>query len=402
MSSGEAFRTSRRKALGTLGAAAMAIGAAPFARAVTASPAPDPKKKYSAKVYDLVQRSLVIDMLAPLKIDFNPDAFSLPLTDADAEMVRSCGITAFHNSVGVGGATAYADALQFIAAWSGFAGRNADVFSLVGRAEDIDHAKAKRKIAVIMGLQNADEFRAPADVKDFYDVGLRCAQLTYNTQNLIGSGSTERVDGGVSDFGIAIIKAMNDVGMLIDVSHSGDRTTLDAIELSPKPIAITHSNCRALNNHPRLKTDEAIRKLAAKGGVMGITGVRMFVKDKEPTTIEDIVDHVDHVVKLVGIEHVGIGSDSDLMGYDHMPKDQYERLKASYKSSYAFRERIDTDGFDHPRKVYDLAASLLRRGYSEANIQSVLGGNFRRLLGSTWLEPKRTPPPDTKTEEKKS
>ena len=100
--------------------------------------------------------------------------------------------------------------------------------------------------------------------------------------------------------------------MLVDVSHCGDRTTLDAIELSPKPIAITHSNCRALNNHPRLKTDEAIRKLAAKGGVMGITGVRMFVRDQEPTTIEHIVDHIDHVVKLVGIEHVGIGSDSDL------------------------------------------------------------------------------------------
>ena len=196
---------------------------------------------------------------------------------------------------------------------------------------------------------------------------------------------------------------MNDVGMLIDVSHSGDRTTLDAIELSPKPIAITHSNCRALNDHPRLKTDEAIRKLAAKGGVMGITGVRMFVKNAEPTTIEHIVDHIDHVVKLVGIEHVGIGSDSDLMGYDHMPKDQYEKLKAGYKSSYAFRDKIDTDGFDHPQKVYDLTAALLKRDYSEANVQAVLGGNFRRLLASTWLEPKRTPPPEAKKpEEKKS
>ena len=179
---------------------------------------------------------------------------------------------------------------------------------------------------------------------------------------------------------------MNDVGMLIDVSHSGDRTTLDAIELSPKPIAITHSNCRALNNHPRLKTDEAIRKLAAKGGVMGITGVRMFVKDKEPTTIEDIVDHIDHVVRLVGIEHVGIGSDSDLMGYDHMPLDQYKQLKAAYKASYGFRDKIDTDGFDHPRKVYDLTTALVRRGYSDSNIQAVLGGNFRRLLGSTWMD----------------
>jgi membrane dipeptidase len=350
------------------------------------APAPEPKKKYPSKVIDLVGRSLVIDMLAPLRLDFTPQAYSGPLSDADAAMFRSSGITAFHNSIGVGGSSAYDDALSFIAAWSGFVGRNTEVFSLVGTAQDIDRAKLGRKIAVIIGLQNADEFRDPKDVKAFYELGLRCAQLTYNSQNLIGSGSTDRVDGGISDYGVQIIKAMNEVGMLIDVSHSGDRTTLEAIELSPKPIAFTHSNCRALNNHPRLKTDEAIRKLAEKGGVMGITGVRNFVKDKEPTTVEDIVDHIDYVAKLVGIEHVGIGSDSDLMGYDHMPAEQYKQLKAGYKASYAFRDKIDTDGFNHPRKIYDLTDSLMRRGYSDNNIQGVLGGNFRRLLGSMWIE----------------
>src|ERR1700722_10795931 len=374
------LRISRRRTLQAM-AGAMAALALPLEAAPSAQ---EPKNKYPAKVLDLVQRSLVIDMLAPLKLDFRPEAYALPLTEPEAAMLRTCGITGFHNSVGAGGATAYDGALEFIGAWSGFVGRNTHVFTLVGKADDLDGAKAKQKIAVIMGLQNADEFREPKDVKAFYELGLRCAQLTYNTQNLIGSGSTERVDGGISDYGVEIIKAMNEVGMLVDVSHSGDKTTLDAIELSPKPIAFTHSNCRALNNHPRLKTDEAIRKLAAKGGVMGITGVRMFVKDKEPTTVEDIVDHIDHVVKLVGIDHVGIGSDSDLMGYDHMPPDQYKQLKAGYKASYAFRDKIDTDGFDHPRKVYDLTAALIRRGYSDSNIQAVLGGNFRRLLGSTW------------------
>jgi membrane dipeptidase len=381
--SDSSLRITRRRTLQAMAGAVAAL-ALPEGYAAQTAAAQDAKNKYSSKVLDLVQRSLVIDMLAPLKLDFRPEAYALPLTDSEAAMFRSCGITGFHNSVGVGGASAYDDALEFIAAWSGFAGRNGHVFSLVGKADDLDAAKAKQKIAVIMGLQNADEFREPKDVKAFYELGLRCAQLTYNTQNLLGSGSTERVDGGISDYGERIIKSMNEVGMLVDVSHSGDKTTLDAIELSPKPIAFTHSNCRALNNHPRLKTDEAIRKLAAKGGVMGITGVRMFVKDKEPTTVEDIVDHIDHVVKLVGIDHVGIGSDSDLMGYDHMPPDQYKQLKASYKASYAFRDKIDTDGFDHPRKVYDLTAALIRRGYSDSNIQAILGGNFRRLLGITW------------------
>jgi membrane dipeptidase len=377
------FHPDRRRFVTAMATAAAALAVPPTAFAQP-SASSDTKKKYPSKVVDLIERSLVIDMLAPLKLDFTPAAFSQSLSDADAAMFRSSGITGFHNSIGVGGVAAYDDALSFMAAWSGFVGRNTDVFSLVGKAEDIDRAKVKRKIAVIMGLQNADEFRDGKDVKAFYELGLRCAQLTYNSQNLIGSGSTERVDGGISDYGVQIIEAMNEVGMLIDVSHSGDRTTLDAIELSPKPIAITHSNCRALNNHPRLKTDEAIRMLAQKGGVMGITGVRNFVKDKEPTTVEDIVDHIDHVVKLAGIEHVGIGTDSDLMGYDHMPPEQYKQLKAGYKASYAFRDKIDTDGFNHPRKMYDLTAALIHRGYSDANIQAVLGGNFRRLLGSTW------------------
>lgn len=370
------FSLERRACLKGIGAAASILSLRAFAA--------DTEHKYSKKVMDLVERSLVIDMLGPLKLDFRPEAYAEPLSEQDAAMFRICGITAFHNSVGVGGPNAYDEALQFISAWSGFAGRNSEVFSLVGTAADLDHAKAKHKIAVIMGLQNAEQFREPKDVKDFYQLGLRCAQLTYNSQNLIGSGSTDRIDGGISDYGVEIIKAMNEVGMLIDVSHSGDRTTLDAIELSPRPIAFTHSNCRALNNHPRLKTDEAIQKLARKGGVMGITGVRNFVKDREPTTVEDVVDHIDHVVKLVGIEHVGIGTDSDLMGYDHMQPDQYAKLKAAYKASYAFRDKIDTDGFNHPRKIYDLTDALLRRGYSDSNIQAVLGGNFRRLLGESW------------------
>jgi len=340
--------------------------------------------RYSSRALKIVERALVIDMLAPLKIDFKPEAYASPISEQMAADFRASGITAFHNSIGTGGPTAVEETLAFIAAWQGYAGRNAHLFSLVGTAADLDRAKKERKIAVITGVQNAEHFREPGDVKKFYQLGQRCAQLTYNSQNLIGSGSTDRVDGGVSDFGEAIIKAMNEVGMLVDVSHCGDRTTLDAIELSPKPIAITHSNCRALNNHPRLKTDEAIRKLAAKGGVIGITGVRMFVRDKEPTTIENIVDHIEHVVKLVGIEHVRIGSDSDLYGYDDMPADQYKQLKESYKASYGFRDKIDIEGFDHPRKTFDLTEALLRRGYSDDNIAAILGGNFRRLLGATW------------------
>lgn len=384
MAQSQALRASRRRLLqGAAGSAALGIGF-PMLNFASFRLFADTPATYSARTVALVERSLVVDMLAPLKINFLPEAYANPLTEAEVTAFRTSGITGFHHSIGQGGATVVEDTLAFLAAWQGFAARNSDLFCVVDKAADLDRAKVAGKCAIMMGVQNSDHFRRPEDVKTFHQLGQRTSQLTYNSQNFIGTGGTDRVDGGVSDFGAAIIAAMNAAGMLVDVSHCGDRTTLDAIELSKQPIAITHSNCRALNNHPRLKTDEAIRKLSAKGGVMGITGVRNFVRDREPTTVEHVVDHIDHVVKLVGIEHVGIGSDSDLNGYDDMPADQRKLLLAGYKSSYAFREKLDTDGFDHPRKVFDLTEALIRRGYTDAHIEAVLGGNFRRLLGIIW------------------
>jgi membrane dipeptidase len=201
---------------------------------------------------------------------------------------------------------------------------------------------------------------------------------------MIGNGSTERTDGGLSDFGVAVVDRMNKVGMAVDVSHSGDHTTLDACSVSKQPVLFTHSNCRALNDHPRCKTDEAIKKMAATGGVMGITGVRMFVTAKEPTTIEDALNHYDHVAKLVGVEHLGVGSDIGLDGYDALPEPIRKRLHAGYKSVYAFRDKDDIEGLDHPKRMFDLTEGLIRRGYSDQNIEAILGGNFRRVLKQIW------------------
>ena len=372
--------TRRALVAGAVGTALSApmIGRSAFAFAAA------PGRSYSRRAVDLVASSLVIDMLAPLKITMSPDYVAHRLTDAEAAEFRSSGITGFHNAYGLGGPDARAQGLEFLAGWQGFAGRNSHVFTLVDTVDDLDRAKVDRKCAVIMGIQNAEQFEKIEDVATFRRLGLRCAQLTYNSQNMIGSGSTERVDGGVSDYGAAIIAEMEKTKMLIDVSHCGDKTTLDAIDIARGPIAITHSNARALVDHPRVKTDAAIKALAAKGGVMGITGVRMFVRLTDPTNVGHMADHIDHVAKLTGIEHVGIGSDADLNGYDDMAPDEYALLKQGYKASYGFRDKIDIDGFDHPLKVFDLTEELIRRGYSNENITAVLGGNFRRLLAQVW------------------
>jgi membrane dipeptidase len=244
-------------------------------------------------------------------------------------------------------------------------------------------------------VQNSDQFRNPNDVDFFHALGQRVSQLTYNSRNFIGNGATERRDDGISDFGAAIIERMNKIGMAVDVSHCGDRTTLDAFEISKKPVLITHSNVRSLvAGHPRLKTDEAIKKVGAAGSVFGITGVRMFVKSDEPTTIEHVLDHFDHVRKLIGPQHLGVGSDIDLYGYDSMPPELNKQLRAGYKDSYGFREKIDIQGLNHPKRMFDLTEGLIRRKYTDADIEGILGGNFKRVLSEIWtVAPAETPKP---------
>ena len=342
---------------------------------------------YSKRAISIIENAGAIDMLGLVTINNEEwDRWNSAngMTEADRQQFKDCGIKVFHHSFGLGGPNSHTDALIYFAGLNAFIARYSDTFTRVSRCRDLEALVRSPKVGVIPGLQNSEHFRTPDDVKLFYSLGQRVSMLTYNAQNNLGCGSTERRDCGVSDFGAAIIQKMNETSMLVDVSHCGDMTTLDAFELSKKPVAITHSNCRALVNHPRCKTDEAIRKMAASGGVMGITGVRMFVRSEEPTTIEHIVDHVDHVAKLVGVEYVGVGSDCDLNGYDKMPKAQDQALRASYKASYAFREKLDIEAFGHPRKIFDLTEALLRRGYGEADIVGILGGNFRRMFKNVW------------------
>lgn len=343
---------------------------------------------YSSRAIDLVQRSTVIDMLAPLWISpsatqkflGNPEAF----TTENFAPYKQSGINVFHIAIGTGGTDAYLETLQFLSGYNNLLARHDNWFERVESPARLDGIKTSGKVGILLGVQNSEHFRKLDDVDYFYGLGQRVSQLTYNARTLIGNGSTERRDEGLSDFGLAVVERMNKLGMAVDVSHCGDRTSLDAFDVSKKPVVITHSNCRALNNHPRCKSDDAIKAMAAKGGVMGITEVRMFVSAKEPTTLDSMLEHYDYVAKLVGVEHLGIGSDIDLLGYDAMPPDEYKQLKASYKSSYAFRDKIDIDGYHYAKRPFDLAEALIGRKYSDANIEGILGGNFRRALKEIW------------------
>ena len=345
--------------------------------------------EYSSRAIGIVKESTVIDMLCVMTLDFakqdkwfkDPETFTV----ADIQPWKESGINVIHPALGIGGMTSYQNVLEFFAFWNGFIASHDEHFMRIDSANDLARVKKSGKLGVILGLQNSDQFRRPDDVDFFRNLGQRVSQLTYNSRNFIGNGSTERKDEGISDFGAAIIERMNKVGMAIDVSHCGDQTTLDAFEISKKPVLITHSNARALvNGHPRCKTDEAIKKMGAAGSVMGITGVRMFVKADEPTSVEHVLDHFDHVRKLTGPEHLGVGSDIDLYGYDAMPPESNKQLRAGYKGSYGFREKIDVEGLNHPKRMFDLTEGLIRRKYTDADIQGILGGNFARVLKAIW------------------
>ncbi|HEU0252658.1 MAG TPA: membrane dipeptidase [Pyrinomonadaceae bacterium] len=380
---------SRRDMLKRTTVAAAAIAAAPMTNRGRFRLFANSTTEYSRQAIDLIGRTTVIDMLNVLTLDFgkqnkwfkDPETF----TAADFQPYAESAISVMHPAIGMGGPNAYESALQFFGAWNGFIASIGDHFTRIDSAADLKRVKKSGKMGVVLGLQNSEHFRRPDDVDLFRGLGQRVSQLTYNARNLIGNGSTERRDEGISDFGIAIIERMNKVGMAVDVSHCGDRTTLDAFEISKKPVLITHSNCRALvPGHPRLKTDEAIKKVGETNSVIGITGVRMFVKGDEPTTVEHVLDHFDHVRKLIGAEHLGVGSDIDLYGYDAMPPELNKQLRAGYKGSYAFREKIDVEGLNHPKRMFDLTEGLIRRKYSDADIEGILGGNFERVLTQIW------------------
>jgi len=300
--------------------------------------------------------------------------------------IAASGITMLDTTLGPAGTPtfSYEAAVRDLATWQGNFARYRDRLIHVRRADDIVQAKREGKLAVMLGFQNGTHLaRNLANVDFFHGLGIRQIQLTYNELNALGAGCTERVDSGLSDFGVAVVERMNELGMLVDLSHCGVQTTLDAIEVSKRPVIFSHSNCRALNDNMRCKTDEQIRKLAAKGGVMGITTVNFFVSSKPRSTLDDYIAHIEHVVKLVGIDHVGIGTDSSIPGWRVNFPD--EKAFWDFHGQFKFKPGADVrwppfiEVLDVPEKFHVIKKRLLEKGFSSDDAAKVLGGNFMRI-----------------------
>jgi membrane dipeptidase len=405
-SASEGTVLSRRSALKICAAAGGLYLAAPMINCGRFQAFAQAGATYSARAIDLVEGSLVIDMLSVLggerweKMWDSADAIG----ESDFQWLKSSGVGAFHAAINPFGSRAREQAFKEFGRLNSLILYKSAHAVRIGSAGDFERVKREGKAGFLLGAQNSVHFENVDDVDAFWLLGQRVSQLTHNDGNRIGSGGMAWFDRGLTEFGAAVVERMNKTGMTIDVAHCADRTTLEAIEASSKPVAISHANCRALNpGYPRCKTDEALRKMAAKGGVMGLTVLRAFVRGEDPTTIEHWLDHVDYVAKLVGVEHVGIGSDA---GFGTgSPEEQmkqmkwYEGLPSNIKKFYRFRTRFGIDGLDHPKRVYDIAEGLIRRGYSDADIRGVLGLNFKRMLEETWSRTAlRGNPPSTHVE----
>ena len=369
---------------GAIGASGAALAAPMISRGHFALFSQSPNQ-YSARTIDLVGRTTAIDMMGVFNVGPSGAEHDVSdpasITPASLQRFREMGISVY--AEGPGNPFNRAGAILHFARWNGLLAHHADDLMRIDTTAKLDRVKESGKLGVLLGLQNSTHFETVNDVDTFYNLGQRVSQLTYNERNLIGNGCTARRDDGLSDFGVAVVERMNRRGMAIDVSHSGDRTTLDAIEISKKPVLITHSNCRALNpGHPRCKTDEAIKKMGASGGVLGITMIRVFVKGQEPTSREHVLDHFDHVARLVGMEHVGIGSDIGLEGKEPTPQ-AWEALNRT-NPGMSFRDRMFIDGLNHPKRLFDLTEGFVTRGYTDNHIEGILGGNFRRALKEIW------------------
>jgi membrane dipeptidase len=254
---------------------------------------------------------------------------------------------------------------------------------------DIERAKSAGQIAFIPSLEAATPIENEVDRLDIlYGLGIRSSGIAYSEANTLGSGLREQTDGGLTEFGRQAVRRMNKLGIAIDISHSGDRTSMETIETSEKPILITHAGARGLWNTRRMKPDEVIKACAERGGVIGIEAAphTTLTKEHPHHSIESFMQHFEYCVDLVGIDHVGFGPDT-LFG-DHVGLHHYFARQLSIgaaKAGVSFEEVEFVDGIENPAEAFpNIVRWLVKHSYTDSDIAKAIGGNAMRVLKEVW------------------
>ncbi|WP_394830821.1 dipeptidase [Pendulispora rubella] len=314
-----------------------------------------------------------------------------PLNAKDIEEVLSSGMTAINITVDAGSdpQRPFETTLATIAVIHREIAAHPEALFLVRNAADLRAAKQLKKVGLILSFQVPDELGSKLEHFDtFHNLGVRVMQLTYNPRSLLGDGCAEPANAGLSALGRQAIERMNARGVVIDLSHCGQRTTAEAIEHSKRPVAITHTGCAALTDVPRNKRDDELKRCADKGGVIGIYLMPFFLRRGTQAMASDVIAHIEHAINVCGEDHVGIGTDGTLSAIevtqayiDNFHKTMDERKKSGIaapgedRDIYPFVPDLNT-----PRRFQVLGEKLLARKHPESRVRKILGGNFARLF----------------------
>ena len=260
---------------------------------------------------------------------------------------------------------------------------NPDKVLQVKNVADIRRASQSGKVGYILGFQDTvpigDDLRL---LRVFHELGVRVIQLTYNFENLVGCGCQCDTDTGLTSFGRSVIKELNDLGVLTDLSHCGPRTSLEAIEASRLPVAFTHANSTTTQDHARNKTPEAIRAVAAAGGVIGAVAVPPLLTSASAVTIDHYVAAIEDLVQLVGPDHVAIGPDFMEAMPAEIATTVLQGLPDETKSAFAAMAPVK--GFESPAAYPHLAEALSKRGFGDGDVRKIMGENWLRLYTEVW------------------
>jgi membrane dipeptidase len=355
------------------------------ALAPLAGRAADPDPQVAARTRALYARALVLDCnSAP------PTEDDLPLPQAELDIARASGVTAVKWSLG-GINSKFEDTVAEIAGIQRMIEVHPDYFMQVRVPADLKRAKQDRKLGLILSFESADMLGGKIETFSvFRDLGVRVMQLSYNRKSPFAAGVMEPEGGGLTALGHDAVKQMNKLGIAIDISHANPATTADVLALSSVPVVMTHAGSAAVHAHPRNKTDEQLRALAAKGGVVGIFDLPFLAASPHQPNVDDYMQHMEHVLQVVGEDHIGIGSDVGIQPFDTSPqgmaefnKEIAERRAAGLSAPEEDRPTY-VEGLNTPLRLEVIADQLLKRGHSEAVTEKILGANFARVFTQIW------------------
>lgn len=336
-----------------------------------------------ADISSLYRKAVVIDSLCSPFADL--DNFPAP---ALVQTVLASGITAVNWTVSE---PDFEGTVRTIAIVQALVDRFPNSFTIVRRQPEIALAKQTGRMGILMGFQYTAFLEDdPSRIGMFRNLDVRIMQLTYNNRSIFGDGCLEPDNAGLANAGHAAVRTMNDIGVAVDLSHSGYRTTSDAIEASAKPVLITHSGCAAVYAHPRNKPDNILRALAERGGYFGVYLMPYLVASPIVPTHEHVLNHLVHAIEVCGADHVGVGCDGSVQAITLTPEQ-----KAAFDADIARRKQlhIGAPGEDRypwvpdlsgPSHMEAIAEGLARRGQPSSVIEKVLGSNFQRVLGDIW------------------